>query len=59
MKGVVIMAKFRVQQNQAAPAQGTINVVQLEERVKKDLSWIVVSLAVAIAAGLLVNFLFL
>lgn len=54
------MAKsFRVQQNQTAPAQGTINVAQLEGRVKKDLSWIVVSLAVALTAGLLVNFLFL
>jgi len=54
------MAKsFRVQKNQATPAQGVINVAQLEARVKKDLGWIVVSMAVAIIAGLLVNFLFL
>lgn len=54
------MAKsFRVQQNQTTSAQGSIKVGQLEAKIKKDLSWIVVSLAVAVTAGLLVNYFFL
>jgi len=52
------MSKTYRVQKQTIPAHPTINVEQLEARVKKDLSWILVSLSVAVASGLLINFLF-
>lgn len=53
------MAKTYRVQKQNVPAHPTINVEQMSKLVKKDLGWIVISLAVAVASGLLINFLFL